>query len=161
MFTVKNGALVRRAVFAVLAAGMASVATGAIGAPAATRSSIPAGAVQWPEHAAKKRYILTVLTNAVPGREAEFDAWYSNVHLAEVLAIPGFVRAERFKVVPMPGAAPQWSFFAIYEMETANPQAVMNELMRRYAAKEMTNSAAMSPTWYFGAFEPISPAEKK
>jgi primosomal replication protein N len=44
------------------------------------------------------RHILVVMTNAVEGKDQEFNHWYSNVHLGEVVAIPGFVSAQRYKL---------------------------------------------------------------
>lgn len=43
-------------------------------------------------------YKFVVLTNAVEGRDAEFNDWHSNVHLADVVAIPGILRAERYEL---------------------------------------------------------------
>jgi hypothetical protein len=148
--------VLRPALAVLLAAG--TCLPGVALAEAAAQAPAPATATAPAE---KKHYVLTVLTNAVPGKEKEFDDWYTKVHLREVLSIPGFVSAQRFKVVSQPGQTPQWSFFAVYNMETDNPQAVVAELMRRYAANEMTSSAAMSPVWYFGAFEPITPLVAK
>ena len=43
------------------------------------------------------RYNLIVLTNPVDGREDEYNDWYTNVHLDDVLKIPGVVGAQRFR----------------------------------------------------------------
>jgi hypothetical protein len=57
----------------------------------------------------KKKYTLVVLTNAVEGKEAEFNEWYSKTHLKDVIAIPGFKSAQRFKISGQPVAAePLW-----------------------------------------------------
>lgn len=42
--------------------------------------------------------LYVVRTNAVAGREAEFDRWYDEVHLPEVLALDGFRAARRFRL---------------------------------------------------------------
>ena len=39
-----------------------------------------------------------VLTHPVEGREADYNQWYTEIHLAEVLALPGFVAVQRFKL---------------------------------------------------------------
>ena len=43
---------------------------------------------------------LVVLTNPVEGREDEYNEWYSDRHLEDVLAVEGFEAAQRFEFVP-------------------------------------------------------------
>jgi hypothetical protein len=38
-----------------------------------------------------------VMTNAKPGRDQEFNDWYTNVHLPEVCSVPGIKSARRFE----------------------------------------------------------------
>jgi heme-degrading monooxygenase HmoA len=35
--------------------------------------------------------VLAIFNNVAPGREAEFEEWFQHEHLAERLAVPGFV----------------------------------------------------------------------
>jgi len=42
------------------------------------------------------KFTYLVLTNAVPGREEEFNRWYTEQHLPDVLRVPGVVSAQRF-----------------------------------------------------------------
>ena len=42
---------------------------------------------------------LVALTTPHPGREAEFHDWYQNVHLPEILSLPGGVSAQRYQLV--------------------------------------------------------------
>jgi len=44
------------------------------------------------------KYVFVVMTNAVAGQEAEFNRWYDEEHLADVLKLPGMVSAQRFQV---------------------------------------------------------------
>ena len=44
------------------------------------------------------RSIFLVQTNAKPGQEAQFNEWYTYHHLPEILALPGFVAAQRFEL---------------------------------------------------------------
>jgi hypothetical protein len=39
---------------------------------------------------------FVVLSNAVEGRDEEFNDWYTNRHLGDVLQVPGFSSARRF-----------------------------------------------------------------
>ncbi|UIX29176.1 DUF4286 family protein [Streptomyces sp. GQFP] len=60
------------------------------------------------------RYLMIAQTTPVEGRDDEFNAWYDGEHLKDVLAIPGFVAAERFEVAS--GEAP-FKYYAFYEVE--------------------------------------------
>jgi hypothetical protein len=46
-------------------------------------------------------YKVHVFINPLEGRDAEFNEWYDAEHVPDVLALPGFVRAERFAVHPL------------------------------------------------------------
>ena len=41
--------------------------------------------------------VLVVLANSVESREDEFNDWYSGVHVPEILALPSFLSARRFR----------------------------------------------------------------
>jgi hypothetical protein len=73
------------------------------------------------------RYILKVRTNCSdPEKEVEYNDWYNNVHLPDVLETPGVVRATRYENTnPAEGEA---KFVAIYEIETDDIDAFMNAL---------------------------------
>jgi len=62
-------------------------------------------------------YIQTVVTAPVVGREDEFNRWYEDTHLPEVLQVPGFVAGRRYALTG-PGAADGPRFLAVYEIET-------------------------------------------
>jgi hypothetical protein len=59
---------------------------------------------------------MLVFTNAVEGRDDEFNEWYDNVHLAEVVSLPGFVAATRHELADAQ-MFPEQShrYLAIYE----------------------------------------------
>ena len=63
---------------------------------------------------------MLVFTNPLAGREAEFNKWYDEIHIPEVLAVKGFTAAQRYvgttdspAEVP-PGPRP---YMAVYEIE--------------------------------------------
>ena len=110
----------------------------------------------------KKKYTMVVLTNAKQGQDDEFNDWYNNQHIQDVLAIPGFTAAQRFEFVEKPGVpVPQYKYCANYEMETDDPGAVVTELFRRHGTPQLAASDAMDPTSYFALYEAITPVVKK
>ena len=53
---------------------------------------------------------------ADPAREDEFNSWYNNVHIPDVLSCPGFIGATRYEVrEPQEGRG---KYLAVYENET-------------------------------------------
>ena len=48
------------------------------------------------------KYIFLVMTNPTsPEQEAEYNRWYGNEHYRDVLGVPGFVAAQRFRLAPV------------------------------------------------------------
>lgn len=73
--------------------------------------------------------ILVVGTNATgPEHDAEFNDWYTNVHLDDVVAVDGFARAKRYSLsdVRPVGTYPAsgYRYLAIYEVDTDDLEAV-------------------------------------
>ena len=63
------------------------------------------------------RYILVAETEcADPSREEEFNEWYNNVHIVDLLKYPGMVQAVRYKNLD-PEVNEQPKYLAIYEIE--------------------------------------------
>jgi hypothetical protein len=48
---------------------------------------------------ARQPGILAIWNDVAPGREAEFDAWFQGEHLAERLAVPGFLYGRRHEAI--------------------------------------------------------------
>jgi hypothetical protein len=103
-----------------------------------------------------RRYELLVLTRPVKGTDDEFNRWYDQRHLSDVLAVPGFVGARRYRVLssdaPGGGDPPQWQYLAIYEMDCEDPHdAALAELGKRVGTELMpiSNSIERAATARF------------
>ena len=78
------------------------------------------------------KHRLLVFTKAVQGKDAEFNKWYDEVHLKEVLEIEGFVAAQRFalsddQMAGMDAGAPG-RYLAVYEIEAESVQSAIDKL---------------------------------
>lgn len=73
--------------------------------------------------------VLAVVTDCPQGREAEFNRWYDDIHVPDVLQIPGFVACTRYEIVGEPRQG-QGRFLALYELEADDISAVMADLQR-------------------------------
>jgi hypothetical protein len=85
------------------------------------------------------QHVFMIITQARPAPEAEaFDEWYVGRHMPDVLAVPGFVSGQRYRLAHDP-AAPDGPtrYLTIYEIETDDRAAVLAELRRRAGTDEM------------------------
>jgi len=80
----------------------------------------------------KKRYKMVVFTNAAASLEREFNDWYQNTHLKDIVGIKNFDAAQRYtftlNITDGPDLAP---YLAIYDIETDDIHAAikaMNDL---------------------------------
>ncbi len=103
------------------------------------------------------RYTFLVLTNAKAGQDDEFNDWYTNVHLGDLLKLEGFVAAQRFRIVE--GAhetSPPHRYMALYEIETDDLALAKKALSAAAESGEMFVSPSIetgTAAWYF---EPIT-----
>src|SRR5215212_9706989 len=65
-----------------------------------------------------KRYMFVVLTDPMPGGEAEYNEWYNTVHLQDLVKLPGIKAAQRYKLAPISAADGKQKYLALYEIET-------------------------------------------
>ncbi len=104
-----------------------------------------------------ERYVIAVLTNPIPGREAEFNDWYDNRHIPDVLAIPGVISAQRFGLAPaqrMEAPYP-YGYFAFYEVETDDLPALVEDMRARGGTPLMPISEALDPQRMTLFFAPL------
>ena len=101
---------------------------------------------------------LLVLTNPVEGREETFNDWYTNTHLKDVLAVPGIVSAQRFKLAgtQLAPAPHPWSYLALYDVETDSLDQTVSALRERVGTSAMVMSDALSPQILGCFYEPIT-----
>lgn len=77
--------------------------------------------------------VLVVFSEPAANAEDEYNHWYNNQHLPEVLEIPGFVAAQRYRVTDAQAEgfpAPQRRYLALYDIE-GEPGDAINDLLRR------------------------------
>lgn len=104
------------------------------------------------------RYKLVVMTGPKPGRDQEYNDWYNNQHLADVVAVPGFRSAQRFKLSDAMGHEHRNGYLAIYEIDSDDPKAVLAEMFSRSGTPAMVLSEALDlDKAVVGLFEPCSP----
>jgi hypothetical protein len=71
---------------------------------------------------------LLVFSNPTEGKEDEFNKWYDEIHLGEVLEVPGIVRAQRFSVADVLPGVTDHKYVAVYDLDTDDPGGVLQAL---------------------------------
>lgn len=89
--------------------------------------------------------VLVVLTNAVAGREADFDDWYTNIHLRDALRFRGSITAQRFKWAALQAqdypSGYGWEYMALYDV--FDPERFSREHMENALTPRMMVSDAI------------------
>ena len=98
-----------------------------------------------------------VLTNAEPGQDDAFNRWYSDRHIDDVLAVPGFIAAQRFRLAA--ASARQelpWRYLAIYEVVADQASQALAELGSRADTEAMPLSPSLNRSnIYTALFRPV------
>ena len=87
---------------------------------------------------------LVVLSNASKGQEAEYEAWYDQQHVPDVLRIPGFVSGQRYvlnRALAPNAVVPK--YMVVFDFETNDLEATIADLKRR----NRTGVTKMSPAF--------------
>ena len=80
------------------------------------------------------KYIFFAYSDcADPAREKEFNDWYNEVHVPDMLETPGMIRATRWENVH-PRGNPRKKYIAMYEIETDDIKK-FDEMMRETGKK--------------------------
>lgn len=92
------------------------------------------------------KYTFIVMTNPVAGKEAEYNEWYNKHHVPDVLNVPGFVCAQRFRLADTQfggEASKAYKYLALYEIDTDDLAATLKELRARGGTPEIVPSDAI------------------
>jgi hypothetical protein len=91
------------------------------------------------------KQILVVLTNPMPGQENEYNRWYTEQHLDDVLKVPGMIAAQRFKLALDGAKSLPGPYLAIYEMETSDPPPDPQETFEALAKAANAGQMPVTP----------------
>ncbi|MBU6268356.1 MAG: hypothetical protein KGN34_12505 [Sphingomonadales bacterium] len=99
------------------------------------------------------RFVMIVQSQAKPGREEEYAAWYDGSHVKEICALPGVVSGQRYEAALAPMGNPGMTTLSIYEIDAESPQAFLGELGKFGASGQMSQSdaynSADSIMWFY------------
>ena len=75
-----------------------------------------------------------------PDREQEYNTWYDEVHIPQLLTIDGIVAARRLR--PVDGKGP---YVAIYELEADDLQSVLDNMVANAGQLNMSDALQLDP----------------
>ena len=103
-----------------------------------------------------KRFTVMVLTEPTEGNEEQFNDYYENTHLEEVIATSNFTSAQRFKLAGNAGEDCPLPYLALYETEGESAEAVLADLSARRSEREQSDSLnkRTGRIWVFEEFGP-------
>jgi len=109
------------------------------------------------------RHVFVVFTNPVDGKDAAYNDWYDNRHLPDVLDVPGFVSAQRFKLSDTQRAAGPfpWQYLALYQIDTDDLKGTLSALAARAGTSAMVMSDALAEQRLAWVFDPVTPVVTK
>lgn len=113
----------------------------------------------------KHRYAMLVFANPIPGREAEFNEWYSNTHMGDLLQLPGWVGAQRFRIITNLAPRPtvqgyNHGYLIIWDLEETEATTALARMTAAIAGGKSRLGAAFNYTPGAGAngtFETLGP----
>src|SRR5690349_19812164 len=101
------------------------------------------------------RYALLALVAPLPGQAVEYKEWHERQHVPEVLRVPCFRSATGYDMAgPLVGES-RWRLMALYEIDTGDIDACIDELKVRLADGRVSSSPHGDPerrtllTWSF------------
>lgn len=95
-----------------------------------------------------ERTIQLVYSRPLPGKDDEYNEWYDNTHIPDVLSIPGIVSAQRYDLRQLAreqGTEPEYRYLTIYEIE-GDPDEAMAKLSAAATSGQMAMSEAFDRT---------------
>lgn len=91
-----------------------------------------------------RRFKMLVFSEPFPGREDEFNAWYTGRHLDDICALSGFAAAQRFTVHAVSMGTALNKYLAIYDVETDDPDWVIENMFAHRDTPAMPISPAFN-----------------
>ncbi len=108
------------------------------------------------------RYQMVVMSDPVEGREAQYNRWYEDVHLPELLALEGICSARRLRCSRTLGERDAYAYLVIYEIETDDIDGVLQNLVSTAMAGQFAMSDAIdSENSYAAVYEDLGPLVKE
>ena len=102
------------------------------------------------------KHIILVLTEPTEGKEDEFNDYYENTHLDEVIETAGWQTAQRFKLVDEAGESCPLPYLAAYSVDAEDSAEILKTLNETRPQREQSDALNMRTgrAWVFKEIGP-------
>lgn len=107
------------------------------------------------------KFKVLILTEPTAGNEAEYNDYYEDLHLDEVLSTTDLLTAQRFRLAACAGEAPPLEYLALYDAEAESAEAVIGNLNETRSRRQQSDSLnyATGRVWVFEEIGPLHDKE--
>lgn len=121
---------------------------------------------RWAAAGTPNTYYALVFNGPNPGQEAEYNRWYNEEHAPDVVSIPGFVSAQRYKrsdmqLRPNADASAAPAYLVMYKIVTDDLTSVYAEVNRRATNGQTRMSSTMARAGGMNITYRLTTPEKK
>jgi hypothetical protein len=92
------------------------------------------------------KHVLLVFSNPTEGAEDEYNRWYNDVHLPEVVQTDGFVSAQRFRLDDGAAGVVEQRYLAVYEVEGDDVELAKKSLDQAAGSYNMSRAIDLKNT---------------
>lgn len=103
------------------------------------------------------RSLYLVLSNPLGGQEREYHEWYTERHLPEIVQVPGFVSAQRFRLGSVRRGPDPYPYGYLAAYDIAGDPAEAFDALGHAQRTHMTRPAGLDLDQHALVFEPITP----
>jgi hypothetical protein len=91
-------------------------------------------------------HVMVVMSNVEAGREDEFNDWYTNEHIGDVVQkLPGFVSAQRFELAPTQLEPTTYRYMTIYRIPEGRLEEAQASILYQRVERAQALAAGRRP----------------
>ena len=107
-----------------------------------------------------KPHLVLILTEPTEGREDEYNEYYENLHLGEVLQTTALKSAQRYRLAGQVGEDCPLPYLAVYETEGESAEEILEDLNAR-RSERVQSGALNKRTGRIWVFEATGPKHER
>jgi hypothetical protein len=89
------------------------------------------------------KYRMIAFSRPIEGRENDYNEWYQNVHMPQVVSLDGFVSARRYKLAQHLQGEASLPYAAIYKIETDDLGTMLGHFVAAAKSGQLRRSDAV------------------
>ena len=107
------------------------------------------------------RFLLTAISNPAESREADCGPWYDQVHIPDMLGVPGVVTAQRFELLRGAPSKAFKRYLTLYEVEAEDEEAARRIINTLNGANLPLSDALDVPSVNLGVYRATGDVQRR